>query len=327
MSDSNDISIGVVVPAYRSAGTVAATLDALAAQTVAPTDAIVVVDGPDPATEAAVRDHSSGIEVVTLPVNTGGPAGPRNEGAARLRDRRSLDAIWFLDADDVPDPRFIEVVRDLLKRDPDVDLVATRFRKWRTGERPPMRDDVLDRPPRRLDLDWYLSNTGSLLPSFSVLRTRILDRVRSGQASFAVDLRINQDYDLFVRAIQLGKAVAIAWSGGTYRLHEGGISANATATWLCRLTADEGLARWFEAEENHALAARFRRAAGSSARRAARHLWRRRLSGDRAVALRLLLDDLAGRRDPRSFATLAMLALGLDRRAGSSSRRSDRTAS
>ena len=66
MLDQNDISIGVVVPAHRSSETISATLDAIVAQTVAVADAIVVLDGPDDATEAAVRAHPSGIESTIL---------------------------------------------------------------------------------------------------------------------------------------------------------------------------------------------------------------------------------------------------------------------
>ncbi len=324
MSPASDISIGVVVPAYRSASTIVATLDAISSQTVSPADAIVVVDGLDGATQAAARSHASGIEVVVLPENTGGPAGPRNLGAALLRARTRLDAIWFLDADDVPDPRFVEVTRDLLHRHPAADLVATRFRQWRTGDPPPPRDEVLDRPARGIDLDWYLEHTGSLLPSFSVLRTGMLDRLRDDGPPFAVDLRVNQDYDVFVRTIHLGEAVRTAWSGGAYRVHDAGISANGVGTWLCRLVANGQLERWFESRGEVLLADRFRRASGSALRSAARHLWRRGRSGDRETSVRLLLDDLAQNRDPRSFLVLITLFLGIDRRAKSLARGDDR---
>ena len=195
--------------------------------------------------------------------------------------------------------------------------MATRFRSWRTGESAPPRDRVLDRSARRIDLDWYLEHTGSILPSFSVLRTGMLDRVRDDGPPFAVDLRINQDYDVFVRAIHLGQAVRTSWSGGSYRMHEAGISANGSATWLCRSMANGELERWFDARGEVGLANRFRQASGTASRSAARHLWRRRAAGDRAVASRLLLDDLARNRDPRSLLVLMALALGVDQRAKS----------
>ena len=314
MLDQNDISIGVVVPAHRSSETISATLDAIVAQTVAVADAIVVLDGPDDATEAAVRAHPSGIESTILAENTGGPAAPRNAGAARLLARGSIDAIWFLDADDVPDPRFVSVVRDLARRHPEVDLLATGFEPWFAGDPPPPADDAVDRPADRVDLDWYLEHTGSMLPSFSVLRTRILDRLRSERVPFSTHLRINQDFDAFVRAIHLGKAMRTTWSGGAYRIHDSGISADGAATWICRMLADEELVDWFATRGHDGLASQFRRASRSASRSAARHLWRRRRSGDRATAIRLLLDDLPEGLDVNSVALLVGLLLGVDRR-------------
>ena len=114
-----------------------------------------------------------------------------------------------------------------------------------------------------------------------------------------------------MRLLHLAGGVRTDWSGGAYRVHTGGISANGAALWLCRLTADEALVRWFESRGETAAAARFQRSAGSALRAAARHLWRR---GDRATAIRLLLDDLGDRADVRSAVVLAGLISGVDRR-------------
>lgn len=315
--------LGTVIPAYRSAATIAATLDALAAQTVAPAATIVVVDGPDPATEAAIRAHPSRIEVVVLPENTGGPGTPRNIGAEKLLARTPLDAIWFLDADDVPDPRFLEIASGLLDRHPDADLIATGFRRWSDGESMPSRDHEPGRGSETIDLDWYLDRTGSILPSFSLIRTSALVAVRDDGRPFDGTIRINQDYDLFVRLLHRGRGRRAVWSGGAYRMHLGGISADGPSLWTCRMTTNEGLARWFEVEGDAAAAARFRRAAGSALRTAARHLWRRSHPGDRATAARLLIDDVVSRRDPRSVSVLAGLIAGIDRRARSIARHGD----
>lgn len=315
-------SIGVVIPAYRSAASIAATLDAVAAQTVAPAGVVVVVDGPDEATATAARAHPSGVEVVVLPRNTGGPGAPRNVGAARLLDRHTLDAIWFLDADDVPDPRFIEVVMEAMCAHPEADLVATGFAHWDPAGRPPSPVEAAPAAPAPIDLDWYLAHTGSVLPSFSVIRCRASTGLRDGGRPFDETLRTNQDYDAFVRLLHLGRGVRLDRSGGAYRLHSGGISANGVAAWLCRLATDEGLVRWFEARGESAMADRFRRAAGSALRTAARHLWRRNEPGDRATAARLLVDDWCDG-DPRSLAVLASLALGVDRRARAIARHGD----
>jgi len=307
-------AIGVVIPAHRATATIVETLDAVAAQTVAPAAVVVVLDGPEPETEAIVRAHRLAPTCLVLPRNTGGPGGPRNVGAAWLLDQGKLEAIWFLDADDVPDPRFLEVVRRLLVDHPEADLVTTGFRKWSGEEPPPVRDHEIERPGAEIDLDWYLARTGSVLPSFSVLRTRAFDAVRENQQPFDDTIRINQDYELFIRLLHLGTAVRTVWSGGAYRMHLQGISADGPALWLCRMVTNESLARWFESRGDSDQARRFERTASSAMRTAVRHLWRRAEPGDRSQALRLLLDDIAAHPSSKSIALLLLLPLGLDRR-------------
>jgi glycosyltransferase involved in cell wall biosynthesis len=316
-SDSGDLmrGVGVVIPAHRAADTIAATLDAVAAQTVAPAAVVVVLDGPDAATEAVVRAHPLAPECLVLPRNTGGPGTPRNVGAAHLIDRPALDAFWFLDADDLPDPRFLEVATGLLRAHPDADLIATDFRRWHGGEHRPADDRDPTTSASSIDLDWYLGNTGRILPSFSLVRSRIGDMPRADGRFFDGALPINQDYDLFVRLLHRGRVVRTDWSGGRYRMHAEGISADGPALWLCRMVTNEGLARWFESRGEPIVARRFQRAAASAMRTAARHLWRRHADGDRARALRLLFDDLAVRPSSKTIAVLLLMPLGLDRRA------------
>jgi glycosyltransferase involved in cell wall biosynthesis len=315
MSRINPPAIGVVIPAHRAEATIAATLDAVAAQTLAPTAVVVVFDGPEPATEAIVRRHPLAPECLILPRNTGGPGTPRNVGAAHLIDRAAIDAFWFLDADDLPDPRFLEVAGGLLRAHPDADLVGTDFHRWHGDEHRPAdaRDPAAS--VSAVDLDWYLANTGRILPSFSLVRARPSARVRDDGAFFDGGLRINQDYDLFVRLTHRGRAIRTDWFGGRYRMHADGISADGPALWLCRMVTNETLARWFESRGDSVEARRFQRAAASAMRTAARHLWRRRGTGDRAQALRLLLDDIAVHPSSKTIAVLLLMPLGLDRRA------------
>ncbi|MFM1831883.1 MAG: hypothetical protein RLZZ461_199 [Planctomycetota bacterium] len=315
MSRINPPAIGVVIPAHRAEATIAATLDAVAAQTLAPTAVVVVFDGPEPATEAIVRRHPLAPECLILPRNTGGPGTPRNVGAAHLIDRDTIDAFWFLDADDLPDPRFLEVAGGLLRTYPDADLVATDFQRWHGDEHRPADARNPTAAVSAVDLNWYLANTGRILPSFSLVRSRLADPPRGDGCFFDGTLRINQDYDLFVRLMRRGGVVRTDWSGGRYRMHADGISADGPALWLCRMVTNETLARWFESRGEPAAARRFERAAASAMRTAVRHLWRRDRRGDRTQAMRLLLDDVASRPSLKTIVVLLSLPLGFDRRA------------
>lgn len=312
--DGFDLSIGVVVPAYKSEATIGDTLDAIAAQTLPADAVIVVVDGPDPETESVVRSHSSGVELLVLPSNTGGPATPRNQGLLKLLERRGLDAAWFLDADDLPDPRFLSAMSRTMGRYPDVDLVGTRFSRWRPGDEPPSGDprDPSNADAVSIDLDWYLAHTGALLPSFTLVRVRALSTLRDSGLPYEPDLPNNQDYEMFIRMLNQRPGVLLDWSGGNYRLHPDGISASGAKAWLCRMAADQTLHDWFEGSGCETRAAQFDSASSSALRTAARHLWRRNLSGDRGFAIRLLADDIVERRSVRSLLLLALLPVGFD---------------
>ncbi len=317
MTTSGDgLSIGVVIPAYRSGSTIGETLDAVAAQTVSPESVIVVVDGPDPETESVVRSHGSGVELFVLPANTGGPAIPRNAGLVRLLENHAIDAVWFLDADDLPDPRFLAGMSEAMARHPEADLVGARFTTWRIGEERPPGDPCApsDAALGSIDLDSYLGSTGSLLPSFTLVRIRALSSLRDSEEPFDPDLPNNQDYEMFVRMLARRPGVRIEWSGGGYRLHPAGISAAGARVWSCRMTADKDLRDWFDRSGRPAMADRFDTASRSALRATVRHLWKRKGIGDRAFAIRLLACDITEKRSLKSILLMVLMPLGLDRK-------------
>ena len=308
-------SIGVVIPVHGSyRHVIERTLDAVQNQTVQPRVILVVVDGPDPDIERVVRDHALKCEALVLLRNTGGPAVPRNEGTALLMAKQDLDAIWFLDADDIPHPCFLEVVSQAMERNPDADLVCTGFSLWQQNTERPSFDhktfDEVDSMP--IDLDWYVSHTGSMLPSFTVVRTRSFSSIRESGTPFDPGYRNNQDYDMFVRVLHLNKGIRIDWRGGAYRLHQEAISAQGSEAWMCRSTVNRDLKVWFQDQGADGLAERMQVEEGSAIRKSARHLWRRRGPGDRHTAIRLLVENVQEHRSVRSLALLLTMPLGLD---------------
>lgn len=316
VSSGHKLSIGVVIPAYRNGSTIGETLDAVAAQTRPAESVMVVVDGPDPETESVVRAHGSKVDLFVLPSNTGGPATPRNAGLVRLLQEHAVDAVWFLDADDLPDPRFLAGMSGIMAGRPEVDLVGARFTKWRCGEERPSGDpcDPTDAVVGSIDLDSYLGSTGSLLPSFTLVRTRALRSLRDSGLPFDPDFPNNQDYEMFIRMLDQRPGVRLEWSGGGYRLHPAGISAAGARAWLCRMTVDKDLRDWFDRSGRRAMAARFATASSAALRTAARHLWRRNRIGDRAFAIRLLASDVVEERSLKSLLLMALMPFGLDRR-------------
>ena len=314
METNHRTRFGVVIPAFGCASTIGATLDAVALQGHRPSAVIVVIDGPDRELEEIVAGHSQFTEILVLPKNTGGPSEPRNAGVDRIQARHELDAVWFLDADDLPAPDFLKVMDDLLQRHSGAAMVVASHMNWTVSYQPaepapfsPTLESVV------FDLDWYLKNTGEVLPSFSVIRTRSIDHLRTDGGGFHSDLRNNQDYEFFVRMIAILECVRTPWVGGAYRIHEASISANQAGAWDCRRQADVRLANWFERRGERRLAARFLANADSAARRSAKESWH---AGRKAAAASTLFRRMIFSLDLKSAAVFFRLAIGAERPSG-----------
>ena len=114
--------VSVVIPAHRAAGTVGRAIRSIAAGTVQPKEIIVVNDGDDPDTAAAVEEASralTGIEVVVVGQPQAGAAAARNRGLSSATG----EFVAFLDADDEWMPRKLERSMGWLAQG-DLDLVA-----------------------------------------------------------------------------------------------------------------------------------------------------------------------------------------------------------
>lgn len=311
-AESGSVDFGVVIPAFGSAETIRATLDAVAAQTHPAAAVVVVVDGPDETLEAIVASHPSKPDLITLAENTGGPATPRNVGAMRMRRRDGIDAIWFLDDDDLPSASFLSVMSGVLLDCPESALVSSRFRNWIDGSSGPTIDSRSSERPDTtpIDLGWYLENTGALLPSFSVFRVEALELLDRQGGGFNPHLTNNQDYEVFARLIHLADCRRVDWCGGDYRIRTSSISADASRAWSCREKADRMLAEWFDRRGCPERVRTFRRHSGSAARRQARETWH---AGDRWSASTSLLRRFLVGFDLKAILVLGRLLCGLDR--------------
>ena len=91
--------VSVIIPAYRAAATIGRALASVAAQTMRPKEAIVVVDGSDDGTEEAARAAAPIMAGIPLDVLTQPHSGA---GAARNKALAAASGTYvaFLDADD-----------------------------------------------------------------------------------------------------------------------------------------------------------------------------------------------------------------------------------
>lgn len=118
----------VVIPLYNGAGSIAETLDSIAAQTVQPARVIVIDDGSDDGGPSIVAQHPLGAELVEQPHV--GVAVARNRGLAAAGTRW----VTFLDQDDLWHPERLERLLSWLDDHPEARLAATNEIAFSTAD-------------------------------------------------------------------------------------------------------------------------------------------------------------------------------------------------
>src|SRR2546425_3740246 len=130
------VPVSVVVACYRCIRTIERAVASVAAQTMLPTELVLVDDGSADDTRAVLNDlcrrHQPGwIRLVLLDENVGA-ASARNAGWALA----SQPYIAFLDADDAWHPRKIEIQYAYMKANPDVVLCGHEYRRLKQNVLP-----------------------------------------------------------------------------------------------------------------------------------------------------------------------------------------------
>lgn len=185
---STNPTVSVVIPVYNGAKYVGEALESVFAQTLRPSEVIVVDDGSTDGTGEVVR----GFETVTYVYQANaGASAARNLGV----DRASGEYIAFLDHDDVWSPFKLERQVALLRDDPRVGFALC----WIEHE---FADGV---PPQ-----WFRNRDGSPTEPGYVTSTWLVRRATfDAVGPFDSAYRIGQDTDWLVRAVDLGIRYAI----------------------------------------------------------------------------------------------------------------------
>jgi len=124
-------SISVIVPTYNSAHYLTEALESIRAQTVMPTEIIVVDDGSTDETQLVIERMDDPLVRYMRQAN-GGAASARNAGLAKATG----EYIAFLDADDRWHPEMLETQLGILEGAPQVALSFTNFERFeeRSGQ-------------------------------------------------------------------------------------------------------------------------------------------------------------------------------------------------
>ena len=117
-------TVSVVIPAHNAEAWIGDAIDSVLTQTHAATEIIVVDDGSTDGTGARLREYGEKIRVVTQP--NAGVSQSRNVGMRAARG----EFIAFLDADDVWDPRKLELQVWAMRENPEIGVLGTRVHLW-----------------------------------------------------------------------------------------------------------------------------------------------------------------------------------------------------
>ena len=111
ISNTNNPTVSVIIPAYNAAPWIAETIDSVLNQTFQDFEVIVVDDGSTDATAEIVENYKSQVQY--LYKNNGGVGSARNTGICAAKGRY----IACVDADDLWLPEKLEVQIQLLQKD------------------------------------------------------------------------------------------------------------------------------------------------------------------------------------------------------------------
>ena len=121
--DRKMTSVSIVIPSFNAAETLPATLRSVMTELGSSDEVIVVDDGSNDDTAAAVRAFSDSRIRYIYQSNSGGPASPRNRGIAEARG----ELIFLFDSDDLMLPGKIAAGKAAYSANQDAGLLFTNF--------------------------------------------------------------------------------------------------------------------------------------------------------------------------------------------------------
>lgn len=221
-TESQRVSVSVIVPAYRAAQWIGQALDSVLAQSFSDYEIIVVNDGSPDTHElekvlAPYRDR-----LLYLSQEKQGPSRARNTGIRAARGRY----IALLDADDVWETGHLAAQVAVLEGDPSIDVIYADARIF--GDVPEAGRTVMDFWPSEGEVTFERLVTRQCTVHLCVTVARRDALLRAGL--FDPELRRAEDFDLWLRILKQGGRITYQRRIlGRYRRHPGSLSSNDAA--------------------------------------------------------------------------------------------------
>ena len=232
--------VSVLVPAYNSAATIAATLDSVLRQTMPPDEILVMNDGSIDDTATILRSYEPHIKVFSQ--SNGGLSSARNKLIAEAQG----DLIAFLDSDDLWHPRYLEMQRQLFTDYPEAaalfvnhtNLCGFGSYNWEPIDADAKPIVEILEPVKFLGR--YRTAPGPFVMSFCCVPKRVLENI--GGEPFK--LRVTEDVYFCSLLPFWGPVIfASAPTLAAYRIREGSLASN-------RLNCAKGELDAYELVEN-----------------------------------------------------------------------------
>ena len=220
-----ELEVSVVVPAYNAGQYLSQTILAVLAQQDVEFELLVVDDCSTDGTAAMVKAAAAGdrrVRYLRMQCNSGGPAGPRNNGVLAAR------APWiaFCDADDLWHPRKLRCQIDLAQAE-GADLVCCAIEDFVDGDTPAL---LKKRLPESLSVHplpyWQMLLKDRIATSSVLCRRETF--LQGARFDVARELVAVEDYDLWLRLMERPtfKVLRINFPLVAYRRLPQSLSAN-----------------------------------------------------------------------------------------------------
>ena len=201
----------IIIPLYNKAPYVGKTVESVLCQTLRDYELIIIDNGStDGSSEIVAGFTDSRIRIVRLEENVG-VSNARNKGVSLA----VAPYITFLDADDWWEPTFLEEMAGLMERHPGAGIYGTGYYIVKNG-RQRIAPIGVDKGFAEGEINYcqvYARTLCMPLTSISVCMPR---RVFDEAGGFPTDVRLGEDFLLWLRIALTHKAVLLNWPLANY---------------------------------------------------------------------------------------------------------------
>ncbi len=225
--------VSVIIPVYNAEKYIRQCINSVLLQDYPNIEIIVINDGSTDKSFEILYELRDQITLIDQP--NGGISVARNAGI----NAATGDYIAFLDADDIWLAGKITAQVDFMENNPDFGAICTDHVHWIEYDRGPL--DVsydfsqLDRPMNFVFSGWVLAQMMrqcSMLTITVMLRKTVLDTI----GLFDTEMKIDEDFDLWVRIAQQFKIHKLDKVFAVYRMNKESITHNTNYTGnICKI--------------------------------------------------------------------------------------------